>query len=368
MLASVLLVGCATAPVRPARSAEPPPEDPALREATHGAVAAAEHRGWELVARRDARFAVEGQPSVVAETIPAHRCHAFVLVTASGIHEAASALYLPEGPLVGRDLRGDPSVVGACAAETPLEVYWHDSVQGAGLVRPLVFELDVEEAMAARLGEPPGEDPALARALRRWGFVPAGPIREVAVEAGIAQRFPLTLEVGSCVTLWATGARAGLRVEALADDGTPSVVARADEDERALQLCADRPRTLQGVLVPEEAGTVRVRLYQAPSENVNGEAGLWLGERRPARVSSAEAERGEVLRLVPGEVRRVRANGDSCVRVVAGEGSRGVWMDRPTEAAPSVERCGAAEVTFGSLGGGQVTITRRRRGPPEARR
>ena len=353
-----------------------PLEDPALVGPMEAAVHEAGRRRWRLAQVGNARFAVEGNPHVVAMTIPSGTCRAFVLVAAPGIHAAASALYLPAGQLLGRDVESETPTVGACAGAEELVAYWHDSVRGAGLVRPLVFAMDSSEAARAGIGEPADAEEPVGRALRRRGFTLTGPAREIAVEAGIPQRFPLEVPTDTCVTLRMSGAEADVRLEVVeAREGGEerNVVARADEgEERALQLCADRGLRLQAVVEPHEHGTVRIRVYRAASAAVGGEAGLWLGERRPALTSLRRGEEGaEIVALAPAEVREATvAGGGSCLRLDAGEGSRGVWIGGPSTAAASVERCAPGVHPYGSIGGGEVRlrITRRRRGPPEASR
>lgn len=355
----VLLGACAAAPPEPRTAVPLPQPDPVLREVTRDAVHQAEREGLTLERVGEAQFAVTERAQIDAVTIPAGECRVFVLVRASGVVEAAAALYRPDGRRLARDLAraGEPPAVGACAGERALGAYWHVSVRGAGLVRGLEFSLDARTAAARGLVEPT-ESSELDLALSRRGFAPRAPERVLRLGAGERTRFPLSLGAHRCLTLVVRGAAASLVVRederTLARDGSGG--------EQALQLCAgDADRELVAEVIAQEAGELSVRRYDADERSVGGEEGLWLGERLPAVLEAREPPAGaRLLDLGPAEVVEVPlAAASECtpVRVVAGRGSRGVWLDDPTEPKPSAEGCvRGARARLGSLGGGRVWL------------
>lgn len=278
---------------------------------------------------------------------------------ASGVTQASAALYLPDGRRVGRDLGqgGRTPAVGACSGEAPLALFWHTAVRGAGLVRGLEFALDRAAGRALGLVEPDGAIGELALALRRRGFVPRGEERRLQVARGGEERFPLALAAHRCLTLVARGADAELAL--LEGEG---VVARdGPGGEQAVQLCAPSgERTLVARVRSSEGGEVRVHLYDADERTLGGEAALWLGERAPALRSSPDVPGARLIELSPAEVREVALppqEGCTRVRLIAGEGSRGVWLGQPAEPERAVDECVAgARARFGSIGGGQVWL------------
>ncbi len=358
-LLSLVLAACARPPVEPRSSLALPEPDPVLREVTRDAVHTAERQGWTLEHVGEAEFAVANRPTVEAVSIPARSCRAFVVVGASGITGAAAALYLPEGRRLARHLGrgGEPPVVGACATDGPLTVYWHVSVLGSGLVRGLAFSLDRERAAARGFPQPP-EFGELTLALRRRGFAPRGDERVLRLAAGERTRFPVSLAAHRCLTLVVRGAPSSLVLL----EGDEPVARDGAGGEQAVQLCADdRDRTLIAVLEATESGEARVQRYEADRQTLGGEEGLWLGERSPA-VTAAEAPAGaRELALGPAEVVELPladdANGCIPIRVTAGEGSRGVWLGRPTEPKRQVEGClSGPRARLGSVGGGRVWV------------
>lgn len=353
------LCACATAPVEPRAAVALPEDDPVLREVTRDAVHAAEREGWSLERVGEAEFAVTQRAQIVPVTIPTGECRLFVLVRASGVVEAAAALYLADGRRLDRDLgrSGEPPVVGACAGETPLAAYWHVSVRGAGLVRGLEFTLGREAAIARGLSEPAtvGE---LALALRRRGFAPRGEERVLRLASGEQTRFPIALRAHRCLTLVLRGAAASLTLledeQALVRDGAGG--------EQAVQLCAgDEDRALVGLVEASEGGEIRVQRYDADGQTLGGDEGLWLGERLPP-VERAEAPSGaRRIDLGPAEVVEVElAEREGCtpIRLVAGEGSRGVWLERPDDPKRAIEGCvSGPRARVGSVGGGQIWLS-----------
>ena len=363
LLAGLLVGACGGAVPTPAPMAElaGPSTEPELAAVTRDAARSAERQDWTLASVADPRFAVEGRPDLREVAVPAGECRAFVLVSASGVQQAASALYLADGRTVARDTRGDPPMVGACAGESALTLYWHVSIRGAGLVRGLTFSVPEAAAAQARLAEPltpDDEATQLALALRRRGFVRRRE-RRIPVTPGQPRQFPIRLAAHRCLTLWVTGVAVSLRVLA---EGEP--VAREGAGPGALQLCSGAtPLELTGEVDTTEPGTARVRLYEADEDVVGGEEGLWLGERRPPRTEAGELSGAVLHELAPGEAREVALqaadSGDGCVpvRLSAGEGSRGVWLETRENLARDLEAClHTPWVRFGSVGGGRVWL------------
>ena len=367
LLASCLVGACggAAPTTTPMAELARPSTEPELAAVTRDAARSAERQDWTLASVAEPRFAVEGRPDLREVAIPAGECRAFVLVSASGVQQAAAALYLADGRTVARDTRGDPPMVGACAGESPLTLYWHVSIRGAGLVRGLTFSVPEAAAGQARLAEPRTDDEAtddeteLALALRRRGFVRRQE-RRIPVTPGQPRQFPIRLAAHRCLTLWVTGVAVSLRVLA---DGVP-VAREGAGGPGALQLCSGAaPLELVGEVETTEPGAARVRQYEADEDVVGGEEGLWLGERRPPRTEDHEPSGAVPQEMAPGEAREVALqppeSGDGCVPVhlSAGEGSRGVWLETRENVARDLEACLRTPwVRFGSVGGGRVWL------------
>lgn len=358
VLALLLAAACGPAPRTDTPTAELPEPDPALREVARDAVLGAERRGLAFERADEPHFAVEARAHVAPVAIPARSCRVFVLVGATGVVQASAALYLPDGRRLGRDLgQSGPPEVGACSGETPLALYWHTSVRGAGLVQGLEFAAERSTATTMGLVNPEDSVGELALALRRRGFVPRGEERTLQLRPEREERFPVVLRADRCLTLVVRGVDAEIE---LFEDSEP-VVRDGAGGEQAVQICAEgAERRLIARLRSREGGEAEVRVYDVDRGSLGGDSALWLGERTPAVTESVEPPESRLYELGPAEVVEVALpEGEGCttVWVRAGEGSQGVWLGDPSETKRSIERCvEGPRARVGSVGGGRAWV------------